>query len=489
MTPQAPTRGSTTDLEAAVAANAGASPAKRTLQDLINKQLPEIARAVPPHTLDPERFVRVILTEVSRIPRLADCTRETFLGAMFQSAQLGLEPGGALGQAFMLPYRNRKAGTTECQFQIGYKGYVSLLGRQGILVEAREVHEGDDFEFEFGTNPFLRHKYDPREDRGDIVCYYGTAEFKDGKRRFHVMSIRDIEKRRARAQAKDDGPWKTDYEAMCRKTVIRAMVPQLPMSPETAVAVTADDAIIERSHDGEFRYNYAEAIDVTISDAGTASGAEQDSVIEALNGIEDNTQRLACSRYLRENYGDAASLDATQIPHVLEVIRTWPLAIESAGTAQPSDDGDTQAFPVQTRGVWDTITHAPLRSEAAGWLETEFGPDPSRWDDDAVALALAEWLEDDTDDSATRGPQEAAGGDEPPPPARPAKGGTRTPTTDETLEYVRTRVDTWPEDVVDRVLGDWSLPKTGAIKTKRLRLVTAIAPEYEAGNPAATSLF
>jgi recombination protein RecT len=57
------------------------------------------------------------LTALSNNPKLQECTPQSFLGAMMQAAQLGVEPNTPLGQAYMIPYRNK--GQMECQFQLG----------------------------------------------------------------------------------------------------------------------------------------------------------------------------------------------------------------------------------------------------------------------------------------------------------------------------------------------------------------------------------
>lgn len=102
----------TTNKKAAVAK---AEPQK-TLKDYINSMLPAIKAAVP-STITPERFSRTVLSAVSNNPKLQACTPITFLSAMMQAAQLGLEPNTPLGHAYLIPYNNH--GVMECQFQLG----------------------------------------------------------------------------------------------------------------------------------------------------------------------------------------------------------------------------------------------------------------------------------------------------------------------------------------------------------------------------------
>ena len=76
----------------------------------------EIAKALP-SVITPERFTRITLSALSTNPQLQECTPSSFLAAMMTAAQLGMEPNTPLGQAYLIPYRNK--GKLECQFQLG----------------------------------------------------------------------------------------------------------------------------------------------------------------------------------------------------------------------------------------------------------------------------------------------------------------------------------------------------------------------------------
>lgn len=89
---------------------------KKSIKGWIVAMKPQIEAALP-SVITAERFTRMTLTAVGTNPQLANCTPESFMGAMMQAAQLGLEPNTPLGQAYLIPYRNK--GKMECQFQIG----------------------------------------------------------------------------------------------------------------------------------------------------------------------------------------------------------------------------------------------------------------------------------------------------------------------------------------------------------------------------------
>lgn len=76
----------------------------------------------------------------------------SFIAALMNAAQLGLEPNTPLGQAFLIPYKNK--GNLECQFQLGYRGMIDLAYRNERMqsIEFHTVYENDVFEYELGLN-------------------------------------------------------------------------------------------------------------------------------------------------------------------------------------------------------------------------------------------------------------------------------------------------------------------------------------------------
>lgn len=198
---------------------------------------PSLARAVPTG-MSPQRFQRIVLTELRKTPKLERCTVPSVLGAVMTAAQLGLE-FGPLGHAYLVPYGDK------CTLIVGYRGYIDLARRSGQLrsIVARPVHEHDEFDYSYGTDEYLTHK-PALGDRGNVIAYYGVALLADGGQVIHVMSPADVDKYRKRSKASGDGPWQTDYDSMACKTVIRRMVPWLPMTVEAAQAIEADEQVV-----------------------------------------------------------------------------------------------------------------------------------------------------------------------------------------------------------------------------------------------------
>lgn len=211
------------------------------VQNLLQKLQPQLLKALPKH-LSPDRMTRIALTEMRKVPKLMQCDPMSFCGAIMQCAQLGLEPGGALGHIYLIPFENRKKGVTEVQVLMGYRGMIELARRSGQIVSlsAHEVYENDVFEFEYGLSEKLRHVPSLSE-RGKLTAVYAVAHFVGGGHQIEVMSKNDVEKIRARSKSGNSGPWLTDWDEMAKKTVLRKLFKYLPVSIEKLQQATALD--------------------------------------------------------------------------------------------------------------------------------------------------------------------------------------------------------------------------------------------------------
>lgn len=232
----------------------------KPIELLIEQSLKELGKAVPSF-MSAERLGRIALTTIRLNPKLAECTHESFLGALFQSAQLGLEPN-VEGQAYIIPYLNNKKVVNpdgkitwvkilEAQFQIGYKGYIELFYRHDSAehVDMHAVYENDFFECEYGTNANLRHR-PAFKNRGEVIAYYAIAKIKNGGSVFKVMGKDEcIEHGKTHSKCYDkekqcfakDTPWAKDPNSMCKKTVLIQLAKLLPKSIELQKALAMDN--------------------------------------------------------------------------------------------------------------------------------------------------------------------------------------------------------------------------------------------------------
>lgn len=259
---------STAELKRIAGAGTAVAPTKKedAVATLLERMKPQMALALPKH-VSAERMARILLTEIRRVPKLADCARDSLLGAVMTCSQLGLEPGNSLGHAYLLPFdkrgKNPHTGRwetvgTDCQLIIGYRGMIDLARRSGQIVSltARVVREGDRFSYSYGLDETVEH-VPTNGEPGELTHVYAVAKLKDGGVQFEVLTRAEVERVRNSSKGyesavkydKKDNPWITHFEEMAKKTAIRRLFKYLPVSIEMQRAVIldeqADDGLVQ----------------------------------------------------------------------------------------------------------------------------------------------------------------------------------------------------------------------------------------------------
>lgn len=214
---------------------------KRGMEQMLQLMSEEVKKALPAQ-ISSDRFQRIALTAFNGNPKLQECDPISFLAAMMQSAQLGLEPNTPLGQAYLIPFGNT------VQFQIGYKGLLDLAHRTGQYknVQAQIVYANDEFEIEYGLNPKLRHVPYMNGKRGEVIGYYGVYNLINGGQGFAYMTKQEVDNHaRKFSKTYSKGPWKTDFDEMAKKTVLKQVLKYAPMSTELQTATSTDEKVVD----------------------------------------------------------------------------------------------------------------------------------------------------------------------------------------------------------------------------------------------------
>lgn len=225
---------------ASVPATANDDKRKRflSLRDQLVKSKDQITAALPKH-MNADRLIRVALTTYNKTPELQRCTITSLLQSCMEAAQLGLEPDGLLGHAYLVPYGDKATLIP------GYKGLIALAYRSGMVesLSGHAVHEKDHFEFELGLNEKLVHVPSSEDDPGATTHCYAVCRMKDGGHAMIVLSRAQVEKFRARSASKNSPAWKNDWDAMGVKTCVRQLAKWIPQAVELQRAAGREDAI------------------------------------------------------------------------------------------------------------------------------------------------------------------------------------------------------------------------------------------------------
>jgi len=195
-----------------------------------DKMKAQFAAALPAH-LTADRFCRVAITALTRTPKLQECTQQSLFKCLLDLSAMGLEPDGR--RAHLIPYGK------ECTLIVDWKGLVELAKRSGEVAtwKAETVKEHDEFEW---INGDIRHSVNWRQDRGKLQCVYSIVKTASGDIDTEVMTLEEVKAIQSRSKAGNSGPWKTDFEEMAKKTVLRRHSKRLNLSPEFQTALEKD---------------------------------------------------------------------------------------------------------------------------------------------------------------------------------------------------------------------------------------------------------
>jgi recombination protein RecT len=218
------------------------SDVQLTIVDAVAEQL---GRALPAEAISAMRYY------LRFAPQLARCTTESLRDAFLAALQLGADLMPERGEAYIIPFNNRKSGITEARLVLGYryflrKGYESGLVR---LVRAGIVHEGDEYEIELGTQPRLVHR--PKFRSSVPVLYYVDVVTASGEHYVQAMGAEEARQlREQRMQNTTAGsPWASEeaWHAMILKTLIRRAYKYLylPSILQTAIYIDEQEMTAE----------------------------------------------------------------------------------------------------------------------------------------------------------------------------------------------------------------------------------------------------
>jgi recombination protein RecT len=231
-----------------------AAPPPKTIRDVLNQHVDRIATVLPKH-MTPDRMIALVANIVYRTPRLQECDPFSIVSSVQQASALGLEMIPTMGEAYLVPVWNSKLnkdqGGYECQFRPGYRGLAKLARNTGVIyVKSVLVHREDVFIHEYDPDLVFRHVPHRGKDRGEVTDVYSVAKLPSGDHLIEVMNTEEIEAihRRSenylysqRAKKAEFGPWVSDWGEMARKTAVKRLCKSLPMSPELAEAIEADN--------------------------------------------------------------------------------------------------------------------------------------------------------------------------------------------------------------------------------------------------------
>lgn len=231
----------------------------------------------------PDAYITSVLQVLSSNAMLADVNAETITGAVFTACALNLPLNNNLGLAYIVPFKG------SAQLQIGYKGFIQLAHRTGQIksINAIAVYDTDTKESALKRLTSIL----PQKVQGNVIGYVARLETITGFEAHVSMTNEELEAhadkysqtyKSAKSKGKTYSVWHQNWDAMCKKTVIKGLMKYCPMSVELNQALESDQGVINQNGDIDYADNKEDIRTVN------AEKVPAERFEEFLNAIESN---------------------------------------------------------------------------------------------------------------------------------------------------------------------------------------------------------
>jgi len=186
----------------------------------------------------PDVLIKLALLEFSKSKDLQSCDPGSIYAALITSAQLGLEPGAAKGEAYLVSYRG------QCTLIPGYRGLIKLALRSKAVksLYAHVVYQHDEFAIELGSEQRVVHRPALDVDRGPIIGAYAVAKFENDEIDVEWMGVAELERIRNASPGRNSGAYRDWLAEMYRKAPLRRLSKRLPLGDDFFQAAAVDEA-------------------------------------------------------------------------------------------------------------------------------------------------------------------------------------------------------------------------------------------------------
>lgn len=213
------------------------------------------------------QFITSVVSLVSNNQALQECEPMSIIYATIKATALGFSVDPSLGQAYVIPFNDRKTDTKKAQLIIGYKGYIQSAVKSNLFktINVVSVKEGELVEWDMITGAY---KFQAKPNRASLetVGYAAFFSLHSGFEKTYYWSKEEVEKHEAthRKNKYMSNIWKNHFDEMAEKTVLRALLSKFaPLSTDMQEIHKFDQAIVEQGKDGqlEAHVDYADVIE------------------------------------------------------------------------------------------------------------------------------------------------------------------------------------------------------------------------------------
>lgn len=194
------------------------------VNDMINKVIVSKARA--------SRLISSLISSVNGSKQLVECDPKEILYAAFYGETLGLYPLPQLGHYFIVPYYDRSQGKYRAAFQLGYKGMIQLAIKTNHykFINCTPLKVGELKKWDGINEEIIVEYISDQEVRSSLktIGFAGGFKLTNGFEKKVYWTKDQVEQHANKfSSAYTSGKskfWTENFDAMGRKTVLRALL-------------------------------------------------------------------------------------------------------------------------------------------------------------------------------------------------------------------------------------------------------------------------
>lgn len=235
-------------------------------------------------------FIMGVL-QITSDKSLRDADPSSVYMAALLGASIDLPINKNLGWAYIVPFKNRKSGKLEAQFQLGYKGYIQLAHRSGEFtsISVTEIYEGQIVKID----PLEGDLFDFSKKGENVVGYAAYFSLKNG---FKKTVYWDKKKVVAHASKFSQtfkqgyGIWADNFDAMAKKTVLKHILSAYaPLSIDMRTALITDQSVVKDAETMDVEY---------VDNTNSQKESEIETVAMFLKNIKTIQELMKCKEQI-----------------------------------------------------------------------------------------------------------------------------------------------------------------------------------------------
>lgn len=247
-----------------------------------------------------QEFIVKVSNAVRKNPELLRCSSQSLFGSILYFAEIGLPFNTPEGFGYISC--ELVNGSFEAIPIIGYRGLIEIAYRNPRVksIRIQAVYEGDEFDYEYGTQEYIRHKPDMKSwGIRKLVAVYAIAKLDGIDPLFVVVHKAQLDELKKVSKSANNSHFKADvFNIMESKVAIKLLFKTLPK--------TDNEALI-KALDMDNRFDYDKNVKITATENSyevveneNKTSATKSTIVEPIVFVENIESKIEVSKRIEK---------------------------------------------------------------------------------------------------------------------------------------------------------------------------------------------